>query len=270
MHRFLSNHRKKKRPRFVRSVTIAGRLQRQRVKKKGGMGDVKIPVQSGELPVFVTVPEQSAPWPGVVVLHDVAGMSEDLRNQTRWLARAGFLSAAPNLYFRGGMMKCLFAIARDFKARRGQTYEDIEAVRTWLIRQEGCNGKIGVIGFCMGGGFALLLAPDHGFGAASINYGGKLPEDADSFLARACPIVASYGAKDRWTQGVPQQLEQTLTAAGIAHDVKEYPEAGHSFLNNHETSFFKMLQIIHIGYDELAAQDARRRIVSFFQKHLGG
>ena len=72
-------------------------------------------------------------------------MSEDLRNQTRWLAKAGFLATAPNLYFRGGMMKCLFAIARDFKARRGQTYDDIEAVRAWLIRQQGCSGKVGVV-----------------------------------------------------------------------------------------------------------------------------
>ena len=55
------------------------------------MGDVRIPVNSGELPIFVTVPGQGVPWPGVVVLHDVAGMSEDLRNQTRWPARVGFL-----------------------------------------------------------------------------------------------------------------------------------------------------------------------------------
>jgi len=232
------------------------------------MGDVMIPVNSGDLPVFVTVPERGSPWPGVVVLHDVGGMSEDLRNQTRWLAKAGFLAAAPNLLFRGGKMKCLFAIARDLKARQGPTYDDVEAVRTWLIEYPDCTGKIGVIGFCMGGGFALLLAPAHGFEAASVNYGGKLPLDAESFLAKACPIVASYGAKDRWTRGVAQQLEQILTAADIAHDVKEYPEAGHSFLNNPGTWLFNALRVIHIGYDESAAEDARRRIISFFRQHL--
>jgi len=231
------------------------------------MGDVRIPTNSGDLPAFVAVPKQRAPWPGVVVLHDVGGMTEDLRNQTRWLAGEGFLAAAPNLFFRG-RMKCLFAIARDLKARRGPTYDDVEAVRTWLVQQEGCTGRIGVIGFCMGGGFALLLTPDHGFGAASVNYGGPLPKDAETFLARACPIVGSYGAKDHWSRGVAQKLEQTLTAAGIAHDVKEYPEAGHSFLNNPGTLWFKALRAIHIGYDEPAAEDARRRIVSFFQQHL--
>jgi len=232
------------------------------------MGDVRIPMNSGELPLFVTAPEQDAPWPGVVVLHDVAGMSEDLRNQTRWLARAGFLAAAPNLLFRGGKMKCLFAFARDLKARQGPTYNDVEAVRTWLIKHPECTGKIGVIGFCMGGGFALLLAPDHGFGAASVNYGGKLPPDADTFLAKACPIVASYGAKDRWTRGVALQLEQLLTTADIAHDVKEYPDAGHSFLNNPGAWWFNALQVIHIGYHEPSAEDARKRIASFFRQHL--
>jgi len=122
----------------------------------------------------------------------------------------------------------------------------------------------------MGGGIALLLAPGYGFGAASVNYGGPLPEDAQTFLARACPIVGSYGAKDRWNRGVAQELEQTLAAAGVAHDVKEYPDAGHSFLNNHDTLLFKALRVIIIGYDERAAEDARKRIVNFFRQHLSG
>jgi carboxymethylenebutenolidase len=228
------------------------------------MGEVTIPVRGGDLPLFVAAPERSTPWPGVVVLHDAGG----IRNQARWLSREGFIAAAPNLYFRGPMMKCLFAIARDLKARRGQTYDDVEAVRAWLVQQAGCTGKIGVIGYCMGGGIALLLAPGYGFGAASVNYGGPLPEDAETFQARACPIVGSYGAKDLWNRGVARKLEQTLTALRIAHDVKQYPEAGHSFLDNPGTWWFKALRIVHIGYDETAAEDARRRIASFFRQHL--
>lgn len=235
---------------------------------EANMSEIKIPVDGGELPVFVAVPAQAAPWPAVVVLHDVAGMTEDLRNQARWLASEGFVAAAPNLYFRGNMMKCIFAIVRDFKARRGPTYDDIEAVRAWLLRHEQCTGKIGVIGFCMGAGIALLLAPGYGFGAASVNYGGALPDDAETFLARACPIVGSYGAKDRWNRGVAQKLEQTLTAAGIVHDVKEYPDAGHSFLNHHDSLLFKALRVIDIGYDEPAASDARARITTFFRQTL--
>jgi carboxymethylenebutenolidase len=58
--------------------------------------------------------------------------------------------------------------------------------------------------------------------------------------------------------------------AGITHDVKEYPEAGHSFLKCQDTLLSKVLQVIHIGYNERAAEDARGRIVRFFQQHLGG
>src|SRR5579864_3882700 len=77
---------------------------------EGNLGEIMIRVNGGDLPVFVAIPEQRGPWPGVVVLHDVGGMKEDLRNQARWLAQEGFLAAAPNLYFRGAMMKCVFAI----------------------------------------------------------------------------------------------------------------------------------------------------------------
>ena len=91
--------------RYTRSDGTAGQPKLNSIgdnlRQGGNMGDVRIPVSSGELPVFVAVPEQGAPWPGVVVLHDVAGMTEDLRNQARWLAREGFLAAAPNLFFRG-------------------------------------------------------------------------------------------------------------------------------------------------------------------------
>ena len=81
----------------------------------------------------------------------------------------------------------------------------------------------------------MLLAPGHGFSASSVNYGGPLPKDVEEFLAAACPIVGSYGATDRWNRGVAGQLERVLTAVGVAHDVKEYPDAGHSFLSDHNT-----------------------------------
>jgi carboxymethylenebutenolidase len=126
-----------------------------------------------------------------------------------------------------------------------------------------------VIGFCMGGGFALLLAPRPGWSAASVNY-GPLPDDLDDALAGSCAIVASYGGADRSLRGAARQLETALTAAGVPHDVKEYPGAGHVFMNREAVAspLNLLMRVVGVGYQHPAAEDARRRILAFFDTHL--
>jgi carboxymethylenebutenolidase len=126
----------------------------------------------------------------------------------------------------------------------------------------------------MGGGFAAMLAPGDRYQAAAVNY-GTVPGDGETFLRGACPIVASYGAKDRTLRGAGSKPAAALTANDVAHDVVTYPDAGHGFLNDHDPDEVPWPVTIlarrsATEYHEPSAEDARRRIVSFFRTHLAG
>lgn len=236
------------------------------------MGMVTIPRPEHDMAAYVAAPKGDGPAPGVVVVHDALGMTTDLRNQADWLARHGFLAVAPDPYHWGSRMRCLFSAMRAITAREGRSFDDIEATRAWLARRDDCTGRIGVVGFCMGGSFALLLASTGSYGASSVNY-GTVPDKAATLLAGACPIVASYGGRDRSLRKAPGQLEDVLTAHGVAHDIKVYPDAGHGFLNDHPPSETPrwarvMSHLVATDHHEPSATDARRRIVAFFDAHL--
>ena len=223
---------------------------------------------SGELGAYLAVPRGTGPWPGVVVIMDAVGLSDDIRLQADRLAAEGYIAFAPDLYSGRGI-RCVVATLQASRTGKGQAYDDIEAAVKWLGAREDCTGRIGSVGFCMGGGFALLSAPRYGLAAAAPNY-GEVPKDAVQKLTGACPIVASYGKRDRTLPNRAKRLEQALTQLGIAHDVKEYPDAGHSFMNRINTGplISPLQRFVGLDYHHPSAEDAWKRILDFFDTHL--
>ena len=224
---------------------------------------------SARLAGYLARPAGEGPWPGVVVVHEAFGLDDVARRQTDRLAAAGYLALAPDLFADGGSRRCLIPTLRAVSSGQGKAFADIEAARVYLDRHVDCTGRIGVIGFCMGGAFALLTAP-RGFDVASDNY-GDTPKDL-SVLADACPIVASYGGKDpaRLAKKVPA-LEEALTRLGVEHDIAVYPEAGHSFMNdapNGPRWMRPLLKVINIRPDPEAAADSWARIETYFERYL--
>jgi carboxymethylenebutenolidase len=213
-------------------------------------------------------PVGSGPWPGVVVLHELLGLNDDVRQHAERLAAAGYLAVAPDLFTAGGAVRCLKATFTALSRGHGPAVDDVLAVRAWLAGRADCTGSTGVLGFCLGGGFALLLAA-RGFDAAAPAY-GPLPADPGRVLDGACPVVASYGARDRGLRGAAGRLVEVLDRLGVEHDVREYPDAGHSFLNRHNLGPFTALeQVAGLGYHGPSAEDAWARMLRFFDQHLG-
>jgi carboxymethylenebutenolidase len=223
---------------------------------------------AGPLPAYLAVPEGEGPWPGVVVVHDALGMSEDVRRITDRFATAGYLAIAPALFRRGNRLRCVVTTLRSLQDGKGPAVDDVLAAAASLRADDRCTGKVGSVGFCMGGGFALLTSPSGVFDAAAPNY-GIWPGNREE-LSGACPTVASYGAQDRMLKGAAAELQQRLTAGGVPHDVKEYPAVGHSFMNEWPTP--APLRFVErtagLAYSRPEAEDAWRRILDFFGEHL--
>lgn len=225
----------------------------------------------GYLATPVATEDRPGPWPGVVLVHDAFGLSDDMREQADWLAAAGYVVAVPDIYGGKRAVACIKGVFSQLSARSGPAFDQLDAAREALAASADCTGTVGAIGYCMGGGFALLLAGRPGWSASSVNY-GQVPDDVAELLSGGCPVIGSFGGKDKGLAGAADKLRAGAEAAGVTADVKEYPEARHAFLNRIAVAspLGPMLKVGGIGYDHAAAADAKRRILSFFDTHLRG
>jgi carboxymethylenebutenolidase len=219
------------------------------------------------LPGALALPASPGPHAGVIVLHEAFGLNNDMRRIAGRFAENGYAALAPDLYAHPHRTVCMVRLLAG--GLQDQALADIEAARVALAARPEVDGeRVGVIGFCMGGGFALLFGAKGGVKVASVNY-GTVPKD-QSKIAGVCPVVGSYGAKDRMFLSHGKRLEAHLTSLRVDHDVKIYGDVGHSFLSydNGPAWMGRIPSPLSPGYSEPEAEDAWKRILDFFGTYL--
>jgi carboxymethylenebutenolidase len=219
----------------------------------------------GTVGAYIARPEGQGPFPGLVVFHEAFGLNDDMRRITDRFASNGYLAMAPDLI--GGGFGCLVKVFRDLARGSGASFDKARvSIDVLAGLPDVDDDRLGVVGFCMGGDFALALGINTRVKVTAPNY-AKAPDDAH--LESLCPVVASYGNKDKLFRNNAERLETVLTAAGIENDVKLYPNAGHSFINDYSPWYTAIMgPVMAVGYHHDEAEDAWNRMLAFFEKHL--
>ncbi|MFQ5459094.1 MAG: dienelactone hydrolase family protein, partial [Myxococcota bacterium] len=187
-----------------------------------------IDIGGRNVPVEIFKPKAGVPAPGVVVIHEIFGLNDDIRRISRRFADEGFVAAAPDLLAGGLKLVCILRAMAALQTGKGMMVDELEA----LIAELGARddvGRVGAVGFCLGGGFALLLGTRQSVKAAGVYYGEIRKREE---LARACPLMGGYGGKDRTFAPKGRKLIRTLEELGVEHDIRMYEDAGHSFMSN--------------------------------------
>jgi carboxymethylenebutenolidase len=211
----------------------------------------------------VFLPEGKGPFPGVVVIQEWWGLNDWVKEQARALAKQGYVALAVDLY-RGKVAttqedahQLMMGTSPDRALR------DLQGAFAQLsARSDVKKGKVGALGWCMGGRYALQLATVEPALAAVVAYYGAPPTDPAAIAAIRAPVLGNFGAEDKGpTPEQARAFEDALRKAGKTVDVKVYPGAGHAFANVNNP--WK-------GYRQEAAADAWSRTTAFLAQHLKG
>jgi carboxymethylenebutenolidase len=191
---------------------------------------------------YLAFPDGSGPHPGVVVIHEAYGVNDNIKKITTRLAENGYVGLAVDLFSDRIRALCMARYMAGML--RGS------------VDRFGVDDLKGAIGFCMGGSFAVAWACTDDRLKAIAPYYAVNPRPIAA-TQRMCPVVGSYPEKD-FTAGAGRALEIALTRNKIDHDIKIYPGTRHSFFNEDRGA-----------YNKQAADDSWRRVMSFFETHLG-
>ena len=207
---------------------------------------------------YLAVPDGAGPFPGVVVIHEAYGLNDQIRGVARRFAQTGYAALAADL-FAGRiravcMARYMAGLLLGSVNRSG--IDDLKATLTYLAKLPEVDARrLGAIGFCMGGGFAIAWACTDSRLKAIAPFYATNPRPLE-VTKRLCPVVGSYPGRD-FTAGAGRALDAALNEHGIAHDIKTYPEARHSFFNNTRPV-----------YDKDASEDAWQRTLRFFDEQI--
>ena len=203
---------------------------------------------------------------GMIVIHEILGRQPEIDRVVARFAAAGWACAAPALFASGNRLACIRRAVSAIASGQGEQLEQIRATRRWLSAQAGiAEERIGLIGFCLGGGFALAAGP--GFGAVSTNYGEVPPSEVMRGIG---PVIGCYAGRDRLFRGNAVKLKRRLGRVGVTPEVHTFDEAGHSFLTDghHPIAEFFTRPLMHLGEGSELREQAWARISEFFDRAI--
>jgi carboxymethylenebutenolidase len=228
-----------------------------------------VSVDNGAMPLYVSIPATDRVVPGVVVIHGQSGLEGFIKDTTQMFAHLGYAAAAPNLYHRDPPDCKDDGPTRKSRLRDSSIIRDIEGAIAFLKNHRHVDGgKLGVVGFCMGGRLVYLMsAASKDLRAGVMFYGGNtmapLGEGPSPFERTGeinCPIQGHFGAEDQNPSPVDmRKLDAELTKYGKPHEFHSYAGAAHAFANTGS-----------INYRPHAAAQSWPRALEFFSRHLVG
>lgn len=220
---------------------------------------ISFPSGNRQIEGYLTRPDGEGPFPGIVIIHEIYGLNDNIRDIARRFANEGYVALAVDLFAGRNRTICMFRFMGQMllKSLDNGSLNDLKGALTYLSTQPGVDkDRLGAIGFCMGGGFAIAWAcTDDRLKAIAPFYGAN-PRPL-SAVARMCPVVGSYPGKD-FTTPQGQKLDIALDQYNIPHDIKIYPNAQHSFFNDQGSR-----------HDPAASKDSWQRVMTFFKEHIG-
>ena len=212
-----------------------------------------------QLEGFLAHPEGEGPFPGLVIIHEVFGLTENIKHWAQRFADAGYAALAVDLFTGRNRTVCMFSMISGmvFHSLNHQGIQDLRATLNFLQAQPLVDReRVGAVGYCMGGSLAIAWACTDNRLKAIAPYYAQNPRP-QAALQRLCPVVGSYPASD-FTARAGQQLDLALDQFGIAHEIKIYPDARHSFCNADRPG----------NYNREVAEDSYERILTFLGEHI--